>query len=67
MTEQPKALQTLTPEQRARQAAGNTSAKGMKGRAASPWSKQSNCATKRAKASFETYLKRGAPADTETK
>ena len=64
MTTQPKSLQNLSPEQRARQSAGNTTAKGMKGRAASPWNKSPNCATKRAKASFETYLKRGTPADT---
>jgi hypothetical protein len=43
MTTQPETLRNLTPEQKKRQASGNTSAKGKKARAASPWNKGPMC------------------------
>lgn len=49
----------LTPEQRARMVAGNTSEKARKAKAASPWSRGPMCDTKRAKRSFRAYATQG--------
>ena len=58
---QPAHLCHLTPEQKRRQASGNTSAKGKKARAASPWNRGPNCNGPNAGASFSRY--RGRPAE----
>lgn len=59
MTTQPDRLQHLSPEERQRQASGNTSAKGRKARTASPWNRGPMCDTANAGKSFQRYKKRG--------
>jgi hypothetical protein len=46
-----------TPEAKARQAAGNDSAKGRKGKAASPWGRFAHCASPRAQLARMRYAK----------
>jgi hypothetical protein len=46
----------LTPEQKARMAAGNDSAKGKKARAASPWNKAPMCGSERAAMARMRYV-----------
>lgn len=52
MSTQPANLRNLTPEQKKRQASGNTSEKGRKGRASSPWGRFPMCESPNARRHF---------------
>lgn len=58
MSTQPEHLRNLSPEARARQASGNTTAKGRQGRAASPWNRGPMCATRNGTSAFQRYQER---------
>lgn len=57
MKEQPSSLRNLTAEQKRRQAAGNTPAKGRKGRVASPWDRGPMCAGPNATRKYQEIRK----------